>query len=66
MQSGKGDVFQLTAQYIVLAQCLRPIMARHQLPHEVTALREIESQLGDVKEALSFSSNLDDLTLNRM
>ena len=66
MKSGKGDVFQLTAQYIALAQFLRPIMARHQLRHEVTALREIESQLRDIKEALNLSSDLDDLALNCM
>lgn len=66
MRSGKGDVLQLTEQYVILAQCLRPKLARHQLSHEVMALEEIESQLRDIKEAHNLKDDLDNLTVHCM
>ena len=65
MNSGEGDVVQLTDHYLTLAQHVRPKLARHQLPNEVKALREIEDQLQDMKQALNLKDDLDNLTAHR-
>lgn len=62
MVKGKGDVVQLTGDFVRLARRLVKKLKRHNLEDDQVNCRRIETQMAEVKKILSYEGNADDIT----
>ena len=58
MQSGEGDVAQLTGEYVVAVKRLRRRLSGVLLPEEEVIAKRIENDVTEVKKVLNYEGDL--------